>query len=102
MDHHHQDKATQVSLDDDDDDHDDDDGGRPPPPGDSSLITGQLLDIVAKVLILFSIVVYLFSHIFLVSLNIERRREMCLVSSLSSSHLIDIDIDHVSVSVFCF
>ena len=74
-----------MSLDDDDDDHDDDDGGRPPPPEDSSLITGQLLDIVAKVLILFSIVVYLFSHIFLVSLNIERRREMFSVKSLVKS-----------------
>ena len=46
-----------MPLDDDDDhDHDhDDDGGRPPPPEDSSLITGQLLDIVAKVLIYYSL-----------------------------------------------
>ena len=81
MDHHHQDKATQVSLDDDDDGHDEDDGGRPPPPEDSSLITGQLLDIVAKVLI--SILSYILS---ILKYRKEERNVFSVKSLVKSSN----------------
>ena len=53
-----QDKATQVNLDDHHDtDHDDDHDHGGPPPSEDNMLTGRLLDIVAKVIIIIIIII---------------------------------------------
>ena len=64
-----QDKATQVNLDDHHDtDHDEEDhdhGG--PPPSEDNMLTGRLLDIVAKVIIIIIIIIIVILILYLMS-----------------------------------